>query len=55
MPYTVYRIEKDQSETVIGYANHWTQAMVIINADRDNIDFEAGYHWKHEEDKHEPE
>ena len=49
MPYTVYRIEKDLSETVIGYAKNTAEAILIIDADRDNVDFEAGYHWHNEE------
>ena len=43
--YSIYRIERDGSETLIGFANYLhTDGQLLVNADRDNIDFEAGYH-----------
>ena len=50
MPYTVYRIELDGSETVIGCADNWPEAVQMIDADKDNVDFDAGYHWHREDD-----
>ena len=49
MPYTVYRIELDGSETVIGCADNWPEAVQMIDADKDVVDFDAGYHWHNEE------
>lgn len=51
MPYTLYRIEKDGSETIIGTARDAGEASLLIDADKDSIDWEAGYHWVHEDDK----
>lgn len=51
MPYTLYRIEKDGSETIIGTARDAGEASLLIDADKDSIDWEAGYHWVHEENK----
>lgn len=42
----VYRIEPDGSETVIGYAPDLTEAIIIIEEDREKIDYDIGYHWK---------
>ena len=43
--YSIYRIERDGSETLIGFVNDLkTEWQLLIDADRDNIDFEAGYH-----------
>lgn len=55
MPYTIYRIEPDGSETIIGTAYDAGEASLMIDADRDNIDWDAGYHWVHEEARNEPE
>lgn len=49
MPFTVYRIELDKRETIIGYAKDWSEAVLIIDADKENIDFDAGYHWSNKE------
>ena len=54
MPYTLYRIEKDGSETIIGTARDAGEASRLIDADKDSIDWEAGYHWVHEDDKKAP-
>lgn len=54
MPFTVYRIERDKSETVIGYADNPFDATAIMTADRDSIDWEAGYHWQNDGGKNEP-
>lgn len=48
MPYTVYRVELDGSETVIGCTDNWAEAVQMIDADKDVIDFNAGYHWVHD-------
>lgn len=48
MPYTVYRVELDGSETVIGCTDNWAEAVQIIDADKDVIDYNAGYHWVHD-------
>lgn len=53
MPYTVYRIERDGGETVIGVAMDYAEAVMIMDADKDNIDFDAGYHWQKEEENKE--
>ena len=49
MPYMIYRVEKDGSESIIGCAVDAVEAALVIEADRENIDWEAGYHWVHEE------
>ena len=49
MPYMIYRIEKDQTETIIGCAEDAVEATLIIEADKESIDWEAGYHWVKEE------
>ena len=51
MPYTLYRIELDGSETVIGTAYDAAEASLMIDNDKDAIDFDAGYHWVREEDE----
>ena len=51
MPWMVYRIELDGTETVIGCAYNESEAALMIDADRDGIDFDAGYHWVHEDNK----
>ena len=55
MPYTVYRRELDGRETVIGYAKDWSEAVLIMDADKDNVDFEAGYRWHNEGADHDTE
>ena len=44
MAYTVYRIELDGSETLVAYMDSFGEYEAIKAADRDKIDFEAGYH-----------
>lgn len=51
MPFTLYRIERDGSETIIGIARDSGEASLLIDADKDSIDWEAGYHWVHEDNK----
>lgn len=51
MPYTLYRIEQDGSETIIGTAYNISEASIMIDNDRDCIDYEAGYHWVNDEEK----
>ena len=55
MPYMIYRIEHDGSETIIGCAEDAVEATLIIEADKEQIDWDAGYHWVKEEAKNEPE
>ena len=56
MPFMIYRIEKDKSETIIGCAYNPTEAALMIDADKDSIDWDAGYHWVHEKGAgHEPD
>ena len=43
---TIYRIEKDGTETVIGCADNTADASMIVDADKENVDWEAGYHWE---------
>lgn len=50
MPYTLYRIERDGSETIIGTAYNISEASIMIDNDRDCIDYEAGYHWVNEDE-----
>jgi len=45
---TIYRIEKDGTETVIGCADNTADASMIVDADKENVDWEAGYHWKND-------
>ena len=49
MPYMIYRVEKDGTESIIGCAVDAVEAALVIDADRETIDWEAGYHWGHEE------
>lgn len=49
MPFTVYRLELDGRETIIGYAKDSAEAVMIMDADKENIDFDAGYHWSNKE------
>jgi hypothetical protein len=46
--WVIYRIEQDGSETIIGTANDVGEAALVIDNDKDNIDYDAGYHWKKE-------
>ena len=55
MPYTVYRLELDGSETVIGYAKDRAEAVMIMDADKENVDFDAGYRWHSEGESHDTE
>ena len=48
MSWTVTRIEKDGRELVIGVADDQGQIPQIILADRDQIDWEAGYGVRHD-------
>ena len=48
MAYTVYRLEKNGSETVIGCADDPIQAAILIDEDRRKIDWEASYRWHYE-------
>lgn len=50
MPYMIYRIERDNTETIIGCAADAVEAALIIEADKEQIDWEAGYHWVSEKD-----
>lgn len=50
MPYMIYRIEQDQTETIIGCAEDAVEAALIIEADTEVIDWEAGYHLVREGD-----
>ena len=49
MPFTVYRMELDGRETIIGYAKDSAEAVMIMDADKENIDFDTGYHWSNKE------
>ena len=51
MPYTIYRKELDGTETVIGCTNDPLEAAVMIDSDKDNIDFDTTYRWHHEPDR----
>lgn len=42
----VYRIEPDRTEMVIGYACCTTEAISMIEEDRNKIDYDIGYHWQ---------
>lgn len=48
MPCMIYRIERDGTETIIGCAEDAVEAALIIEADKEIIDWEAGYHWVRE-------
>ena len=50
----VYRIERDKSETIIGFAGNATEMAILVEADLEQIDYDTGYHWKppEEEEKH---
>ena len=55
MPYTVYRIEKNGAETVVGCADDPVQAAILIDEDRRKIDWEPGYRWNYDGGQDEPE
>jgi len=40
---TIYRIEPDGTETIVAYVDDQCEIGDVIYADRDNIDYEAGY------------
>lgn len=42
--YTVYRIERDGTETVIACIDNIEELNLVMAADRDQVDFDAGYH-----------
>ena len=44
MGYTIYRVERDGTETVVACVDDLLEAGIVIEEDRGNIDFEAGYH-----------
>ena len=41
---TIYRIEPDGTETIVAYVDDQCEIGEAIMADRDCIDYEAGYH-----------
>lgn len=41
----LYRRELDGTETIIGYAADGTEASILMDADREAVDFDAGYRW----------
>lgn len=49
MTYTIYRTEKNLSETIIGVAYDMAEACILMENDRDNIDWDAGYRFETEE------
>lgn len=42
----VYRMEPDNTETLVGFAGNVTEAILMIEEDRRKIDYDIGYHWK---------
>ncbi len=42
----VYRMEPDNTETLVGFAANVTEAILMIEEDRAKIDYDIGYHWK---------
>ena len=54
MPYTIYRRERDGTETIIGCTSDAMEAAIMIDADKDNIDYDATYRWHHEPDREAP-
>jgi hypothetical protein len=52
----LFRRELNGTETVIGYAADGTEASMLMDADRENIDWDAGYRWDRPENgKKEPD
>jgi len=52
----LFRRELNGTETVIGYAANGTEASMLMDADRENIDWDAGYRWDRPENgKKEPD
>ena len=51
-------MEKDYTETLIGFAKNWTEAQIIIDEDIRKVDYIYGYRWgipNEEGGKHEAE
>lgn len=42
--FAIYRIEPDGTETLVAYVDDEQEIGVTIYADRDNVDYEPGYH-----------
>ena len=49
--HTIYRIERDGTETVVAFVDDPIEIGIVIDEDRDKIDYEAGYHIVHEADE----
>lgn len=52
MSYTVYRIERDGTETEIAYIDSLLDYEIVKMEDRDKIDYEAGYRCHNNSDLH---
>lgn len=50
MSWVVTRLELDGTETVVGCADSERDFQIIMAADRDNIDYEAVYHFNNTEE-----